>query len=354
MTDLSLAQPPAALLKGHRQRLQRRLWLLAALAAALLLALALDLASGPSGLGLAALLDGVLHPGQLSATDRVIIWNVRLPYALMALLVGAALSLAGAEMQAILDNPLASPFTLGVSSAAALGASLVIVFPLGGLWLSQNAAISLAAFVFACASVLLLQLMSRLRGAGAQSLVLLGIALVFSCNAVVALLQMMATEDILQQLIFWTLGSVTRADWPKLLILATVLALVLPFSCAAAPSLTLLRMGQDRAQSLGVNVRRLRFLALLRISLLSAVAVAFVGTIGFVGLVGPHIARLLVGEDQRFVLPASALVGALLLSLSSLASKWLMPGMVVPVGIVTSLVGVPFFVLLVFKRGSST
>ncbi|MGY2288992.1 FecCD family ABC transporter permease [Pseudomonas sp. SDO528_S397] len=336
---------------GYRRLLARRCWLLALMGAALVGAILVDLASGPSGMGLGALLDGLLHPALLSATDKVIIWNVRLPYALMAVLVGCALSLAGAEMQAILNNPLASPFTLGVSSAAALGASLVIVFPVTTLWLSANSAISLSAFVFAAASVFLLQAMSRLRGAGVESLVLFGIALVFSCNAVVALLQLVATEDVLQQLVFWTLGSVTRANWDKLGILALVVAVVMPFSFAAAPRLTLLRMGEDRAQSFGVDVKRLRFFSLLRISLLSATAVAFVGTIGFIGLVGPHIARILVGEDQRFLLPASAMVGALLLSLSSIASKMIMPGVIVPVGIVTALVGVPIFVVLVFKRG---
>ncbi|MFP5500670.1 MAG: FecCD family ABC transporter permease [Gammaproteobacteria bacterium] len=337
--------------QGYRRLLARRFWLLALLGGALMCTILVDLASGPSGMGLGALLDGLLHPAHLSATDQVIIWNVRLPYALMAVLVGCALSLAGAEMQAILNNPLASPFTLGVSSAAALGASLVIVFPVTTLWVSANTAISISAFVFAAASVFLLQAMSRLRGAGVESLVLFGIALVFSCNAVVALLQLVATEDVLQQLVFWTLGSVTRANWDKLGILALVVAVVMPFSFAAAPRLTLLRMGEDRAQSFGVDVKRLRFFSLFRISLLSATAVAFVGTIGFIGLVGPHIARILVGEDQRFLLPASALVGALLLSLSSIASKLIMPGVIVPVGIVTALVGVPIFVLLVFKRG---
>lgn len=342
----------ASVTLAYRRRLTRRCQLIAGLAVLLLAGLAIDIASGPSGMGLATLVRGIVHPQSLDAMQQVILWNVRLPYALMAVLVGAALSLAGAEMQAILDNPLASPFTLGVSSAAALGASLVIVFPVASAWLSNDSAISLAAFVFACASVFLLQFMSRLRGAGVQSLVLFGIALVFSCNALVSLLQLLATEDVLQQLLFWTLGSVTRANWNKLSILAAVLAVVMPFSFAAAPRLTLLRMGQDRAMSFGVNVKRLRFLALLRISLLSAVAVAFVGTIGFIGLVGPHIARLLVGEDQRFLLPASVLVGGLLLSLSSIASKLILPGVVVPVGIVTALVGVPVFVVLVFKRGA--
>ncbi|MFK3772144.1 FecCD family ABC transporter permease [Pseudomonas sp. NPDC089406] len=335
----------------YRRLLWRRALLVAVLAALLLLSVLGDLASGASGMGLGQLLHGVFDPAALSATERVIIWNVRLPYALMAVLVGAALALAGAEMQAILDNPLASPFTLGVSSSAALGASLAIAYPVSVAWLAPSVQVTLMAFVFACLSVVLLQAMARLRGAGVESLVLFGIALVFSCNAVVSLLQLLATEDVLQQLVFWTLGSLARADWNKLTLLAGVLAVVLPFSLRAAPAMTLLRMGEERARSFGVDTRRLRLASLLRISLLSATAVAFVGTIGFVGLVGPHIARLLVGEDQRFLLPASALVGALLLSLSSIASKLILPGVIVPVGIVTALVGVPVFVALVFRRG---
>jgi len=335
----------------YRRLLWRRTGLVAGLAVLLLVSVLSDLASGASGMSLGRLVQGLFDPATLSATERVIIWNVRLPYALMAVLVGTALSLAGAEMQAILDNPLASPFTLGVSSSAALGASLAIAYPLSIAWMTAGVQVTVMAFVFACLSVVLLQAMSRLRGAGVESLVLFGIALVFSCNALVSLLQLLATEDVLQQLVFWTMGSLARADWNKLGILALVVALVLPFSLRAAPSMTLLRMGEDRARSFGVDTRRLRFASLLRISLLSATAVAFVGTIGFVGLVGPHIARLLVGEDQRFLLPASALVGALMLSLSSIASKLIMPGVIVPVGIVTALVGVPIFVTLVFRRG---
>lgn len=335
----------------YRRLLWRRTGLVAGLAVLLLVSVLSDLASGASGMSLGRLVQGLFDPTTLSATERVIIWNVRLPYALMAVLVGTALSLAGAEMQAILDNPLASPFTLGVSSSAALGASLAIAYPLSIAWMTAGVQVTVMAFVFACLSVVLLQAMSRLRGAGVESLVLFGIALVFSCNALVSLLQLLATEDVLQQLVFWTLGSLARADWNKLGMLALVVALVLPFSLRAAPAMTLLRMGEDRARSFGVDTRRLRFASLLRISLLSATAVAFVGTIGFVGLVGPHIARLLVGEDQRFLLPASALVGALMLSLSSIASKLIMPGVIVPVGIVTALVGVPIFVTLVFRRG---
>ncbi len=152
-------------------------------------------------------------------------------------------------------------------------------------------------------------------------MVLLGIALVFSCNAVVLLFQLVATEDVLQQLVFWSVGSLARATWDKVAILAVALVIVVPLSFGSSGALTALRMGEERAISFGIDVKRLRYFSLLRISMLSAMAVAFVGTIGFIGLVGPHIARLLVGEDQRFTLPVSTLVGALLLSLSSIASK---------------------------------
>ena len=335
----------------YRRLVLRKRLILAGLVALLSCSVLLDLALGPASYSFSEVLGALFSPDSASPQVRVVMWDIRLPVALMAVAVGAALSLAGAQMQTILNNPLASPFTLGVSSAAALGASLVIVFPVSSALLSRDSLVALSAFVFACGSMFLLHGMSRLRGAGVETLVLFGIALVFSCNALVALLQLLATEDVLQQLVFWSLGSVARANWDKLGILALVVALTAPFSLHAASRMTLLRMGEERAQSFGVDVRRLRFFSLLRISLLAATAVAFVGTIGFIGLVGPHIARILIGEDQRFLFPASALVGALLLSLSSVVSKIIMPGVIVPVGIVTALVGVPIFVALVYKRG---
>jgi iron complex transport system permease protein len=337
---------------GYDRLLGRRALLVAALLLLLLFSFIADLLTGSSGLGIVDLIHAVLRPGSLDRTTEVIVWNVRLPYALMAVMVGAALGLAGAEMQTVLDNPLASPFTLGVSSAAALGASFAIAFKLSLPGVSFNWIVSGCAFMFACGSVILLQLMSRMRGAGVEALVLFGIALVFSCNAAVSMLQLVATEDVLQQLVFWTLGSVARATWDKVGILGLVLLLMLPFSMNASWRMTALRLGEDRARSFGIDVKRLRFASLLRISLLSSTAVAFVGPIGFIGLVGPHVARMLVGEDQRFLLPTSAIVGALLLSMSSIVSKLILPGVIVPVGIVTALVGVPIFVFLVFNRGA--
>jgi len=349
VTALLASLPTAA--AGYRALVWRRAALLAVLALLLMASLLLDVATGPSRLGLTDVLGVLLHPAEASGPVSVIVWDVRLPYAIMAVLVGAALALAGAEMQTVLNNPLASPFTLGVSSAASLGAALAIILGVGLPWIPQAWLLSGNAFIFAFGSVLLLRSLSRLRGAGVEALVLFGIALVFAFNAAVALLQFVATEQALQQLVFWSMGSLARATWPKIGILALALAVTIPFCARATWKLTALRLGEERALSFGVNANRLRDGALLRVSLLSAVSVAFVGTIGFVGLVGPHAARLMVGEDHRFFLPASALCGALLLSLSSVASKMLVPGLLVPIGIVTALVGVPVFIALVFTRG---
>lgn len=343
-----MKQPESAV-AHYQQRRRRRLALLFVLALALIASVALDVATGPSGMAVERLLQILRDPGSVPRVEAVIVWNVRLPYALMAVLVGAALALAGVEMQTVLDNPLASPFTLGVSSAAALGAALAIVLGLALPGVPPAYVVAANAFVFALASVALLYLLALWRGFGVESLVLFGIALVFSFNALVALLQFVASQDTLQQLVFWTLGSLARASWDKLAILAAVLALCLPLAWRQSWAMTALTLGEDRARSFGVPVGRLRAAALLRISLLSGVAVAFVGTIGFVGLVAPHIARMLVGEDHRVLLPASALAGALILSMASVASKTLIDGVLVPVGIVTSLVGIPFFLAIVAR-----
>ncbi|MCX8995976.1 iron ABC transporter permease [Rhizobiaceae bacterium BDR2-2] len=336
--------------EGYTRIVYRRVALVVLLGVAMAAAFVADLVTGPSSLSAAEALRGLFAPDGLSPSARVIIWDVRLPQALMAVLVGATLSLAGAEMQTILNNSLASPFTLGVSSAASLGAALAIVLGVGVPGFDNAWLVSTNAFLFAFGSVLLLQSLAGLRGTGPETLVLFGIAMVFTFNALVALIQFIASQEALQQLVFWSMGSLTRANWERLGVLVVVLAVVSPLAVMDSWKLTALRLGEDRARSFGIGVGRLRFMSLLRVSILAATAVAFVGTIGFIGLVGPHIARLLLGEDHRFLLPGSMLTGALVMSLSSVASKVLVPGAVLPVGIVTALIGVPFFVALIFLK----
>jgi iron complex transport system permease protein len=336
--------------EAHRRQARIRILLIVIMVFLVLAALLLDLSTGPSSLSFGQLWQALLGNPETSRAAQIVFWQVRFPAALLAVLVGAALSLAGAEMQTILDNPLASPFTLGVSSAAAFGASLAIVLGIGVSILPPQFIVVGNAFLCAFGSVMVLHLLVRGNGSDAATLVLFGIALVFTFNALTALVQLVASADSLQQLVFWGMGSLADADWPPVGVLALVLAVTFPFSLASAWYMTALRFGDERARSYGIDVARLRFFTLLRVSLLAASAVAFVGTVGFVGLVGPHIARLLVGEDHRFLLPASLLTGALVMSLAATLSKVIIPGLLLPVGIVTSLVGLPVFIVLVHRN----
>ncbi|MBI4046406.1 MAG: iron ABC transporter permease, partial [Devosia nanyangense] len=292
----------------------------------------------------------LFDPGAVSDQIRTVVWDIRMPVAVMALVVGAALSAAGAQMQTILANPLASPFTLGISAAASFGAALAIVIEIPLLPVATSLMVPVDAFVMALLATLFIHFVSQLRGASVQTVVLLGIALVFTFNALLAFVQYLASETALQSVVFWTMGSLTKATWPKIWITAGVLAIALPLFARNAWMLTAIRLGEDKAASFGVNVRRIRLETMLIVSLLAAVPVSFVGTIGFVGLVGPHVARMILGEDQRFFLPGAVLCGALLLSVTSIVSKSLIPGVVFPIGIITALVGVPFFFSLILSN----
>jgi iron complex transport system permease protein len=276
---------------------------------------------------------------------NAIVHGLRLPIALMAILVGAALGVSGAVMQTILNNPLASSYTLGISAGAGFGAALVILVG-AGLPLPADWAIPIGAFAFAGLACALVAGAGRIRGATPELLVLAGIACLFMFQALLSLLQFLASPEALQQIVFWLFGSLTRASFPKVGVVATVLAVVLPLVMRDAWRFTALQLGDERARSLGVRVNQLRLRALVAVSLLTGAAVAFVGTIGFIGLVAPHVARMLVGADQRHMLPASALFGAVLLSTASVVSKLLIPGTVFPIGIITALIGVPFFAWL--------
>lgn len=328
----------------------RRIVLICGMLVALFLSVSIDMALGPANYTLSEVLTSLFHPESVSDQLRVVIWDIRMPIALMAVTVGASLSLAGAQMQTILANPLASPFTLGISAAAGFGAALGLI---GGVAIFPAAAqymIPINAFLMAMAAALFIHFASTMRGVTVETIVLLGIALVFTFNALLSLLEYLASEQALAAVVFWTMGSLTKATWPKVWITGAVLLFAIPLFARHAWALTALRLGEDKAASLGINVRRLRLHTMMTVSLLAAIPVSFVGTIGFVGLVGPHIARMLVGEDQRFFLPASVLCGALLLSATSVVSKTLIPGAILPIGVITALVGVPFFFVLIFTN----
>ena len=212
-------------------------------------------------------------PASATAKEDVIIWQLRLPVALMAITVGAMLGAAGAEMQTILNNPLADPFTLGLSSAASFGAALAIVLGWSILPGVGYFFITMNAFIMAMLASCALFLFTRLQGVTPEAMVLMGIAMLFTFNALLTFLQYGASEMQLAQLIFWQLGSLSRATWAKVGVCAATLMLVLPYFISRSWALTALRMGEDKAAALGVNISLLRLTVLAGVSLLSAISV---------------------------------------------------------------------------------
>ena len=337
------------LVADHRALVVRRLLIIAVLIFCALVAFIVSTVVGPVNISVGDVIVGIFRPETLDRQSYTVIWKLRLPMSVMALLVGMALSVAGAQMQTILGNPLAEPFTLGISAAAALGGASSIVF---GLIFLPNAQLNIAliAWFAAMTASLVIVLASLFRGASAETMILLGIGLVFLFQALLALIQYKASTEALQQIVFWILGSLTRASWIGNGILAVVLVCCLPIFMGLSWQLTALRLGDARARAMGVNVTRLRVIVLIVVSLLAATSVAFSGIIGFVGLVGPHVARMLVGEDQRYFIPASLASGALMMSTAHAVSLIITPGLAIPIGIVTSLVGVPFFIFIIMTR----
>lgn len=335
-------------LAGYRRLARRRALILSAGGALLATGALVDIATGPAALPLGTVLRTLLGSAAPDPSTEAILWAIRLPVACMAVVVGAALGLSGAVMQTVLNNPLASSYTLGISAGAGFGAALAIAAG-GALPVVGAYAVPACAFVFAATTCLVILAIGRGRGMTPETMVLAGIGLLFLFQALQSLLQFLVSPETLQAIVFWLFGSLLKSTWPRVAAVAVVVAIGLPLVMADAWRLTALKLGDERAQGLGVDLTALRRRLFLLVSALTAIAVAFVGTIGFIGLVAPHVARMLVGEDHRFLLPMSALAGAILLSAASIVSKTISPGAVFPIGIVTALLGVPFFFFLVLR-----
>ncbi len=333
--------------------------LLAALSLLLLLAFWLALALGPVSL---PLLDTVQALWQLSglptanhdiAQAELIVGQIRLPRALLGLCVGAVLALSGVAMQGLFRNPLADPGLIGVSSGAALGAAVAIVggAAFGGLpaWLAPYL-LSLCAFAGGLGVTALVYRLGRRNGqTSVATMLLAGIALTALAGAAIGLFTYLADDATLRTLTFWNLGSLNGASyarlWPLLLVTAGV-ALWLP---RRARALNALLLGESEARHLGFAVERLKRELVFCTALGVGAAVAAAGMIGFIGLVVPHLMRLLVGPDHRLLLPASALTGASLLLLADLLARLLLAPAELPIGIVTALIGAPFFIYLLLR-----
>ncbi|MDX1319974.1 MAG: iron ABC transporter permease, partial [Oceanospirillum sp.] len=298
----------------QRQQERRRSVFLLLLAGVLAVSFVLDIATGPSLLGLGDVVNVLLRllglPVEVSATAEVIVTNLRLPIALMALIVGGVLGVGGAEMQTLLNNPMASPYTLGMAAAAGFGAALMLYA--GSLGLSTGIAVPLGAFVCCMLSAGLLFGLAMMRHITSGQLILAGIALLFLFQSLLSLVQFVSSPELSQQILFWLFGSLTKATWLNVGITAGVTLVCMVILMRDAWKLTALRLGEERAKSLGVNVAGLRLKTLVLVAVMTATVTSFVGIIGFIGIVAPNIARMLVGEDQRYFLPMSFLVGAFL------------------------------------------
>jgi len=283
-----------------------------------------------------------------------IVYEVRLPRIVMAIVTGISLSCAGVIMQALLRNPLADPFTLGVSSGAAFGAALAIVAGASvfGINLVQSGhwMIALNAFVFGCLAVLVVYGIARLKNSSTTVLLLAGVAIGQLFSAGVSGLKYFSDNEALKDLVVWLMGGFWGAKWQVLQILIPLLVLSLGILVKYAWDLNALSAGEEVARTLGVKVKRIRWVCLLVVTLMASTTIAFTGIIGFIGLVAPHISRIIIGTDTRFLLPCSCLVGALLLLLSDTAARMLLSPVEIPVGIITALFGAPFFVYLLVKK----
>ena len=309
-----------------------------------------DIATGPAmtdTLPVGEVVNVLLGKPEVDEMNRLIVMDLRLPIAVMALVVGAALGVGGAEIQTLLNNPMASPYTLGLA-AAGLGASVVIAF--GGFGLPETVAVPIGAFVMTMLASGILFLFASARRFNSAMLVLVGIALLFLFQSILSLIQFIAAPEISQQILFWLFGSLTKATWETVAVTAAVTAVCVLLLSRDVWKLTALRLGEERAVGLGINLQFLRLKTLVLVAVMTATAISFVGVIGFIGLVAPHVARILLGEDQRFFLPGAMLAGAAFLSVASVLSKVIIPGALFPVGIVTSFVGVPFFFWIVLTK----
>ncbi|WP_200843787.1 iron ABC transporter permease [Pantoea sp. 18069] len=329
-------------------------WLLLVLATCLLAAIIFSFGIGPLKVAPGDVLRivfarfGLADAEGLSARDIAVVWNLRIPRALMGALVGAALALAGAGLQGLFGNPLADPGVVGVSQGAALGAVAAIVL---GATALGDWTVPVAAFLGGIVSTTLIYLLARPgHGNGTVTLLLVGIAIGAACSAAIGFFTYRASSAQLQSLVFWQMGSLGSANWSDLGAALPVFLIGLAGMLTLATPLDMLALGERQAQHIGLDVKRTRALLVMFSALLVGAAVAFAGTIGFVGLVVPHIVRLLAGPGHRWLLPLSALTGATLIVIADTAARTLDPPSEIPLGLFSAAIGAPFFLWLVLRQ----
>jgi iron complex transport system permease protein len=354
-TAAGVARPHATVpAAGRAPRRARRLAVAGAIAALLVVSVLLGAALGAVRIPVSEVVGTLLWKAGLGdpppVQSREVLWQIRFPRLALALSIGAGLGLAGALLQGVFRNPLADPGIIGVSSGAAVGASVAIVSGAGLLSTGGLGTVTLAAFATGIVTVLLVYGFARHDGrTEIVTLILTGIAVNAMALGVLGLMTFLADDQELRTLSFWTLGSLAGATWPAVLFAgpaAVACCLAAPF---LARGLDTLALGELEAEHLGVQVERLRLAVVAMAALVTSAAVAVAGIIAFVGLVVPHLIRLVAGPGHRFLLPAAALGGAATTALADLASRTIALPQELPLGVVTALVGGPFFLWLLHR-----
>jgi iron complex transport system permease protein len=353
----SAATPPATHAPTNRKRYAYQNAAILLGLVALILASILGIRVGTSGAGFIdiiaafwARVTGAVPTDKVELKLYNIIWGLRVPRVALAILGGAALATAGTLFQGLLRNPLVSPYTLGIAPASAFGASITIVL-FGGSASGSALPLVIGALIFAFLNIVVVLTLASSRNLNATTLILVGIALSQMFGALTACIQYFAEDEILAAIVRWTWGSVNNSAWYQVMVLLVLLALTFPHIRYRSGAINAIAFaGDDPAKSLGVAVSRVRLEAIAIAATLTAVTIAFTGIIGFVGLVAPHVARLVVGVNHRFLIPFSAITGALLLVVADSIGRLVITPGVIPVGIIDALVGAPIFLYLILTR----
>lgn len=340
----------------QKQILKKRLLLVAGVALLLLFAV-FSISLGTVDMELSTIIGA--FSGNADEVTRQIIWNIRLPRVLAAILAGMSLAVAGAAMQSILRNPLGSPFTLGISNAAAFGAAVaVVIFGAGSTGSNSSDAvlienpylITICAFLASLGATMIILAVIKLKDASPETIILTGIMAGSLFMAGTTALQFFADDVEISAIVFWTFGDLGRAGWREFWVMLAVVAPTLFFFVYNRWNYNTMDAGDETARSLGVQVHRVRISGMLVASLSTAIAVSFFGIIAFVGLVVPHIVRSVTGPDERFLIPSSAIYGGVFLLISDTLARTIISPIVLPVGILTSFIGAPLFLFLLIKR----
>ncbi len=343
-------------IKAYHRSIRRKWYCMGALLGVTALFMALSVNAGAASMSPWDVLKTLTGLGD--ERSLVVIWKIRMPRVIAGVVAGAGLSIAGCVMQTCLKNPLAAPSTLGISAAATFGANLaIVVFGAGTIMdtasdavvINNPYAVTICAFICSMSAVMLIMALSGLRGFSPESIVLAGVALSSLFSAGTTLIQYFGNDVKIAAALFWTFGDLGRVSWREVAILTVLTVVCIFYFMLMRWNYNAMANGDETAKSLGVRTSSVRFWGLIATSLLTAVSVSFMGMIGFIGLIGPQIMKRIIGADHRFLIPASALMGAVILLMADTVARTIISPIILPVGAITSLLGAPMFFYLLLK-----